>query len=342
MLPFLDEYSLNDLIKKHGKVLRNVYRILNKYPQAFEKLLHTLTIPVFFELLAEFESAKNETAKSRKRLELVIDDTQGEKMGKCMEFIHKLFDHCKDRYIMGYNFVFVLVIRGEDVFPLSMMLWLPKKHKDHRTKIEMSRDFINTLKKEGDKRQATLKDVDITFDSAYYKNKLIKAVDNADLRLVSKPSNTFKFEFEDEFLHPKEITEKVKNRSWNQLEDRVFYQRVAVKHPDHGNVVLIVRKKYLDDGKIIYDVLVCNKRFFKAHWIHKRYKRRWEIECHFKYYKQYLNLGKSQFRKLGSIRSHLYCVAMAGLIVALYRQKSKRKISFRRAVKLITNELRET
>jgi hypothetical protein len=59
------------------------------------------------------------------------------------------------------------------------------------------------------------------------------------------------------------------------------------------------------------------------------------IEMPFKYYKQHLNLGKSHFRILGAIQSSLYCVAIVGLLVALYSPSLTRKISFKRAVKQI-------
>lgn len=59
----------------------------------------------------------------------------------------------------------------------------------------------------------------------------------------------------------------------------------------------------------------------------------------FKYYKQYLMLGKSQFQKAGSAGSHMLCVAIAALFVSLFRRQFFRKISFRRAVRLITREV---
>ena len=68
---------------------------------------------------------------------------------------------------------------------------------------------------------------------------------------------------------------------------------------------------------------------------------RWQIELHFKFYKGFLNLGKGQFQKLGAIQSHLYCVAILGLMVALFRHRLTHKISFRNAVKQITNDIRD-
>jgi len=53
-----------------------------------------------------------------------------------MEFIHKLFDSGKKQYMMGYNYLFVLVIYGDFVFPLFVGLWLPKSHVKHRSKNE--------------------------------------------------------------------------------------------------------------------------------------------------------------------------------------------------------------
>jgi IS4 transposase len=81
--------------------------------------------------------------------------------------------------------------------------------------------------------------------------------------------------------------------------------------------------------------MLCNQVFYSATRIDKCYLKRWNIEMQFKYYKQYLNLGKSHFRILGAIHSSLYCVAIAGLLVALSCRNRFRKISFRKAVKQI-------
>ncbi|MDM8543589.1 hypothetical protein QUF90_21145 [Desulfococcaceae bacterium HSG9] len=60
---------------------------------------------------------------------------------------------------------------------------------------------------------------------------------------------------------------------------------------------------------------------------------------HFKYHRQYLSLGKARFKKLGAIRTHLSCVAIAALITGIFRRQSPRKISSLKAVKLIRREL---
>ena len=107
-----------------------------------------------------------------------------------------------------------------------------------------------------------------------------------------------------------------------------------------GPSVLVVRRRRLKNEKITDDVLICNKRFYTAVRIHQSYKARWDIELQFKYYKQYLGLGKGQFGKLGSIRSQLACVALAGLLVALFRRQLPRNPSFRNTVRMIALELR--
>lgn len=340
MLPFLDEDSIHELIENHGKELRKLYRILLKYPHAFERLMFLLSFQLFFEALEKYHSAPNKTAKSRLKIKIIVDDTQTEEYAKCMEFIHRLFDHTKDRYIMGYNYVMILVVSGDEVFPMGLLLWLPKEHPAYKSKNDMVIDFINTLKETVEKRNYTLKGVEIIFDSAYNVDKLKKAARKAGLTVFSKAKNTQKYNFGEEDLYPKEIIEKVKNEQWNYLEKDTFYQRID-SHDSSGNpVVLIVRCRRLKNNKIIYDVLICTDTAYKAHQIHQRYKLRWEIELHFKYYKQYLLLGKNQFRKLASIRSRLYCIAIAGLLVVLFRRYHKNKISFKKTVKLITLELR--
>jgi IS4 transposase len=86
---------------------------------------------------------------------------------------------------------------------------------------------------------------------------------------------------------------------------------------------------------------MCPTRFYTAARIHQSYKKRWTIELQFKYYKQHLGLGKGQFGKLGSIRSQLACVAIAGLLVALFRHQLPRNPSFRNTVRMIVRELRD-
>ena len=338
LLPFLEEDTLNELSERHGKDLRKLHKILARHPRAFERLLRMLAMPIFFELLDEF-GGLNDTARSRRRIRIIFDDTKSEKFGKQMEFIHKLFDNAKDRYTMGYNYVLMLAVSGDTVIPLAFVLWLPSEHPDHRSKNDIARDEIIRLGRECDRRGCDLGEVELVFDCAYHVQKVMNAANAAGFRTVSKADDRHKFEFEGELLTPSEIVERVRERQWQYLEKDHWYQRIAAHHHVHGEVVLVVRSRRLRNDKVICDVLICNKCFYSAPRIHKCYKGRWEIGMHFKYYKQHLSLGKSQFRKIGSIRSHLSCVALAGLIVALFRRLFPGKISFRKAVKLIRREL---
>lgn len=334
LLPFLPEDTLNELSDKHGKELRKLYQILVKYPSSFEKLVSLLTIPILFELLEEFNNS-NESKQSRNRIHLVVDDTKSEKYGHCMEFIHKLFDSGKKQYIKGYNYVFVVVVCGNFIFPLFVSLWLPEPHAKHCSKNDMLIDFIEELEALFATKSQTLSEVEISFDSAYCVQKVMQALSKAQLRVVTKPTNKHKFEFEGQKLTPSELIEIVQNGHWKFLDKDRFYQRLVVNHHNYGEVVLIVRKKKLKNGKFIYDVLLCNCIYYTANRIDKCYVKRWNIELQFKYYKQYLNLGKTHFQKLGAIQSSLYCVAVAGLLVALYCRNLARNISFRAAVKQI-------
>jgi hypothetical protein len=278
-----------------------------------------------------------------------------------MEFIHKLFDSGKKQYIMGYNYMFVLVMSGDFIFPLFVSLWLPKPHVEHRSKNDILIDFIKDLDAQVTAKHLiedkvfckklyprSLSDTELTFDSAFCVQKVMQMVTDVQLRVVTKANNNHKFEFEGQSVTPSEIIEfedkvfckktlssKIKNGHWKPLGSNRFYQLFCVNHHNYGEVVLIVRKKTLKTGKIIHDVLLCNQVFYNAHRIDKCYLKRWNIEMQFKYYKQHLNLGKSHFRTLGAIQSSLYCVAIVGLLVALYCRSVARNISFKRAVKQI-------
>jgi hypothetical protein len=312
---------------------------LLRHSEAFERLVRLLSLPLFFDLLEEFDAA-SDTAKSRRRVKIIVDDTNAEKFGKCMEFLHKLYDHCHDTYLMGYNYVLILVVSGSVAFPLGYVLWLPKEHPKYRSKNDIAHDEILELQAQCDTRDVELKEVEFLADSAYCVQKVVSAADNAGFRVITKPGNCHKFEYDGELLKPREIIERVATGHWNYLEANTWYQRVSAQHHVYGDVVLVVRRRQLKNGKIIHDALLCNRRCYNAVRIHKSYATRWNIELHFKYAKQYLGLGKSQFGKLGSIRSQLACVAIAALIVALFRRHTSRTLSFRQAVKAIAQELR--
>jgi len=200
-------------------------------------------------------------------------------------------------------------------------------------KNDMLIDFIENLNSLIVNRGLTLSEIELSFDSAYCVQKVMLAVSEAQLRVVTKPSNNHKFEFNGQLLTPAELIEVVKEGRWKCLGPNRYYQRLAVHHHCYGEVILIVRRKQLKNGTIIFDVLLCNTVFYNANRIDKCYFKRWHIEMQFKYYKQYLGLGKTHFRKLETIQSALYCVALAGLLVALYARRLIRTISFRKAVK---------
>lgn len=282
----------------------------------------------------------NETDRSRNQIQLLADDTKDEKFGSHIAFLHKLFDHCHDRYLMGYNYVMILVRSGDYIFPPAIMLWLPETHPDYRSKNKMLHDFIDQLALNCQQHDYDLNDVEILFDAAYAKEHVILSANTAGLRIVTKAGNTLKFEFEAQYLKPREIIEIIKERHWHELDGHRGYQRYIVTHRKYGKVVLVFRKRRLKNGKWAYDALLCNTLFYNAVRVDKKYRQRWDIEMHFKYYKQYLMLDKRSYRRVNTIKSHLYCIALAGWVVALFRVQSKQKISFRTAVKQITQELR--
>jgi len=119
-----------------------------------------------------------------------------------------------------------------------------------------------------------------------------------------------------------------------------LYQRLSVTHHCYGKAVLLVRRKKLKKGKIIYDVLLCNCCFYTAERIDNGYCRRWNIEVQFKYYKQHLNLGKTQKIRSHSIEPVLcsYCWNLGGFVLSTISPKRSGGtpiISFRKAVKQI-------
>ena len=343
-MPFLPEDSLNELIETYGNQLRSLYEIISRHPEAFERLVELLAHPLFFDQLDAVNNG-NETDKSRQNPEIIVDDTQSEKFGEFIAFVKKLFKYGNKTYFMGHNIVLVLVTFGDFVFPLTMMLWQPKiEGKPHKSKNDLAKAYLERLKSESEKRNIPLDFVDISFDSAYHVQKVVDAARDAGLRVTTKAKAHYAYLFEGKSMQAREIIETVKDRSWSPWEPGNDYQRYVVNHSHYGDLVMVIRrrlKKNPKEGeeKYIYDVLISTFLPYRAFQINRRYKKRWEIELHFKYYKQYLSLGKTSFQKEGSVKSNVYTVALNGLLVALFRKKYHRKISFRKAVKLIYQKL---
>jgi hypothetical protein len=344
MLPFLPEDSLNELVENYGDRLRKLYKIIANYPEAFERLVELIAHPLFFDELDEINHA-DDTTKSRRNPEIIIDDTQCEKFGSFIAFVKKLYDHCDDKYFMGHNIVLVLVSFGEFIFPLTIMLWEPKvEGKPHQSKNDLAKAYLERLKSESDQREIPLDFVDISFDSAYHVGKVVNAARDAGLRVTTKAKSHYTYQFEGESKSVKKIIETVKHRTWKSLPSGSDYQLYNVTHLRYGELVLVVRRRLKKHPKkgadpYRYDVLISTYLPYRAFQINNRYKKRWDIEMHFKYYKQYLSLGKTSYRRPGSVKSNVYTVAINGLLVALFRREYDGTISFRKAVKLIYHEL---
>jgi len=228
---------------------------------------------------------------------------------------------------------------GDTVFPLSAVLWIPKSCPGRRSRNDTADDEIPGLKTVYESHGCSPEETEILSDSAYCVQKVVTAAENAGFRVITKVGNTHKSEFGGEFLTPGQISEKTVNYQWKYPEPRHSCQRLTAHHHTYGTVILTVRRRELNSGKIVYDVLMSNKIFINSVRIHKSCKKRWEIEMQFKYCRQYLRPGKSQVRKSGSVRSCLSAAAVAGLIVNLFRQTFFRKMSFRSAVRLIQKRM---
>ncbi len=174
--------------------------------------------------------------------------------------------------------MFVIVISGHFIFPLFVSLWLPKPHFKHRSKNDILIDFIGHLDSLALAKNQTLSEIELSFDSAYCVQKVMQAVSNAQLRVITKPNNNHQFEFEGQKLTPAELIEKVKKGHWKSLDSKRLYQRLCVYHHSYGEVVLIVRMKTLKNDKIIYDVLLCNTCFYEALLLNDTAKLRFVLQ----------------------------------------------------------------
>lgn len=84
--------------------------------------------------------------------------------------------------------MFVIVVSGNFRLKLFVSLWLPESHAEHRSKNDMLIDFIENLKSQFATSVQTLSFVPISFDSAYCVQKVMQAICDTDLKVITKPN----------------------------------------------------------------------------------------------------------------------------------------------------------
>jgi len=259
--------------------------------------------------------ANNSSSEIKPRY-LIFDDTTIEKSGKKMEFLGRVWDHVKQRSVLGFKILVMLYWDGKSPVPLDFSIHREKGKREDRpfgmSNKELRRQFSKKRMKESESI-SRINELDTNkismmlkmFYSAVYRclkidyvlvdswftcEALIKAVISRGIHLIGgyRIAQT-KFLYNAEMLTYSQIN----SRSGKPIRCRklkLYYKRANVIYGDIPLTLFFSRRGKRGDWKVF---LTTDTKLTFVKLI-EHYQVRWTIEVFFKEVKGLLNLGGCQ------------------------------------------------
>jgi hypothetical protein len=258
----------------------------------------------------------NNTTDDKKPHYLIFDDTTIEKSGKRMEFLGRVWDHVKQRSVLGFKILVMLYWDGKSSIPLDFSIHREKGKRESRpygvNKKDLRRQFSKKRIKESESRKR-IKELDTNkikmmlkmFYSAVYRclnidyvlvdswftcEALIKSVVGEGIHLIGMYKiATTKFLYKGNMLTYSEINKRISQvKRCRSL--RYYYKRADVKYGDIELTLFFSRRGKRGDWKVF---LTTDTSLGFIRLI-EHYQVRWTIEVFNKEAKGLLNLGGCQ------------------------------------------------
>ncbi len=255
---------------------------------------------------------------------LIIDDTYNEKEGKCTDGVGKFYDHCKDDYIMGNNFV-TSVLQSRGIF-------IPHKAKMYTKEIDSSEDFMTKI-------EIAYKDIIeplkipkglslyVVFDSWWFSADFITKCLNLGHQVVCEIKSDKKVWIN------KDMSFQVRDLA-NQI-DEIYYRRTTVQVRGKKKVYYAIEKEVILDkiGKVKLVISKKKKNGDANYFISTNcslslveilsiYEDRWDIETAHRESNQKLGFKDYQLRGKRSIERFIQMVFSVWTAIVLYELKN--------------------
>lgn len=319
LLPFYAISSVRALFVSGTEKLTDAekdvyYRFKNRSDIDWRKLLSRIT-KRFDKLTKEKGDCSNGTPKC-----FIADDTTLEKTGKKIEYIGRVYDHVKQRMVLGFKMLLLGYWDGKSFIPLDQSFHNEKGKNKKRPFGLSGKELRQRYQKNREQKSAGSKRIkELTESKIINTVKMIKrAVKNgfvAQYVLTDKwfMSENFikgirkikrgllhilgmckmdkrKYVYDGKEYSAKQLLQMTKHRKKRSKKINAYYIELIVCYKDIRLKLFFSR--YSKRGK--WQLLVTtdlNLTYNKAIEI---YNIRWSIEVFFKEAKQYLNLGKSE------------------------------------------------
>ncbi|MCP4120250.1 MAG: transposase [Bacteroidetes bacterium] len=250
----------------------------------------------------------------------IIDDTDLNKRGKCMEFIGKIFSHVSHRYELGYKCLNLAYWSGKHLLHLDFSYHIEmgksgkqglkaKELKARYTKFRKVKSpgksrAMELIKKKTDCamimiRRAIKKGFQASYilaDSWFFSVALVRFAIKQKVPLISRPKfNNWKYEYNGELYTIGELVKKhrySRHKKWNRyLRQHSISLPVCFKGE---KVKLFLYKEKKRNTK--WYAIITTDRKLSALRAYKIYQNRWAIETSYKDLKQSLGYGKCMAR----------------------------------------------
>jgi len=244
---------------------------------------------------------------------LILDDTNLEKFGKCMEGAGYLYDSSQGTYILCHNIVSTFYTNGAVNVPMHFQFYIKDSVTDSldvwfKTKIQLGIELLA-------RSLLAVKPKVVVFDSWYFAKTLVDFLASRCLTWVTAADVNRCIQIDSEWTQLQEYFPKIPHTDFKRISVEVeentykwYYERVvAMKNVGLVKIVVLKRRK---NGKG-FKVLVSNDIAMSGSDVIRYYKARWNIEVFHRDCKQHLGMGEYQLRKLDAVGIHLHLVFLA-------------------------------
>lgn len=258
--------------------------------------------------------------KENNKMLLIIDDTYNEKEGKQTEGVGKFYDHSKESYIWGNNFV-TSVIQSKGLFiPHKAKMYLKDNDENENFKTKMEIAFEEIIKPLVVPKSINLF---IVFDSWWFSSDLFSKCLNLGHNIVCQIKSDKKVginkdmyfqvrdlanQIEDKYFIKTTVSVRGKKKTYYAFEKKVIIDKV-------GEVKLVVSKRK-KDGTTKY--IISTNESLSSKEIISIYEDRWDIETAHRETNQKLGLKDYQLRDKRSIERFIQLVFSVWTAILLW------------------------
>jgi SRSO17 transposase len=258
--------------------------------------------------------------KENDKVLLIIDDTYKEKEGTQTEGVGKFYDHCKETYIWGNNFVTSVIQSNGLYIPHKAKMYIKNddENENFRTKMEIAyEEIIEPLE--------VPKSIDlyIVFDSWWFSSDLFNKCLKLGHNIVCKIKSDNKIrinkdmcfqvrdlanQIEDKYFIKTTISVRGKKKTYYAFEKKVVIDKV-------GEVKLVVSKRKKES---ITKYFISTNESLSSKEILSIYEDRWDIETAHRETNQKLGFKDYQLRDKQSIERFIQLVFSVWTAILLW------------------------